>query len=399
MKTAKMNLVVTVFTCCITICQFVGGLAKAQASTPSQRIGKMRSQKSKSAIKKAPPEQEQVVATAAVRADEEDVEFATAERSDMGGYRVPRTWFTADQTILAPTPLNGMLLSAITLSGSVTKSNVSAPIGTSGVNLNASSSSTSFGPSLKLAYGLSDNFYVMASASYSPSKSETQFTGSPALTNTTSASDGWDEPNVGIGATARVGRTSRITAELNGDIPVGNSRSETRDSATGSTTVSNGLSGGGAISPSLMGLANLGSVKLIGIFSYTHHFERTTDAIQNGRLGSRVTTGGNSFSTGAVLEFPRALNLGIGGIYNRSESNSTTKYNSDAFVSGPETSSSPAQQIVGGMMYMGIPISDTNIVLTPSVMYMTSLERNLENNVSINQNDVWAFTFRGLVHF
>jgi hypothetical protein len=399
MVTPKSSLVVKVLTCCLTICQFVGWNSEAQTGAPGARSTKIRGSKTKLAANKTTSVSEQVVATAAVRADEEDLNFATAERSDMGSHRAPRTWLTADQSIFAPVPLNGMVLTAATLSGSIIKANASAPGGTSGVNFNTAGSATSLGPSLQLSYGLSDNFYIMSSASYSPSKSEAQITGASSQFNSTSRSEGWDEPTIGVGASGRVGRTSRITAELSGDIPVGNGRSEINETATSTSAISNGLSGGGSISPSLTGMANLGSVKLLGIFSYRHYFERTTDIIRNGRLSSKVDTGGNSFTTSAIVEFPRALNLGIGVVYSRIESSSTTKYNSDAFVSGPQISTVPAEQRAGAVMYMGIPISDTNIVLAPSVNYLTALDRNLENNLSINQYDVWSFNFRGLVHF
>lgn len=363
MRTNALQMTVRFALACLTIFQFQTG----RAQSADQRRQSMQ----------APQRQDEKV---------EDVALMRRNHARLSKAN-SRGWLTGDQTLLSPVPKGGMFIASAALTGAATQMEVTGRYW--GYNLNLKQSGSSFGPNLGLRYGFTDHFYVSTIAYYTPGRSQTE-TSIDTLGKSTSTStdDGWREPQLALGASTKVSSSTRITGELSGTIPVGNSRSETN----GNDTKSNGLSGGGSIEPRVTAVTNISNVKLIGNLSYTFAFDRKLEKVDNTGTTTTTSSGGNNFNAVAALEFPRAYNFGIGALYSRFETSSSSSSDSSP------TSPTAATQSAGGVAYMGLPISDANMILAPRVAYIAPLNRNIDS-LSINRYDAWILGLQGFLHF
>lgn len=397
MRTGKITAIVRLLILCLTICQFTSAGAQyaddSAPSAPAQRPKAKRASKAKrtpssAGHDKSAPSGMGSIATPAYRADEMEIEFATAERSDMGHLNEQHQWLTADESVTDPIPKDRMIISTTSLSGSTTAYNT-AP---SGATRSATANTTTeLGPVMKLAYGISDISYLSATVAYLPGTTVTSTSNGPAgNTQSTVNNDGWREPKVAIGTSFRVRRQTRFTTELGGTIPLGSGHMD----ASGNTTNSNGLVGGGSLIPRLAFVSKLAGVKFVGNAAYNYLFDRHVDWIVGGVQTSRTTSGGHLLDTSLGIEIPAWLNLGLAGIYQNADSATTSWFTANTTTNVNSTS----VQHVGGKIYMGIPINETDILVVPSITYLSVLNDQVDN-LPVARSDDWKFLIQAVIHF
>ena len=307
---------------------------------------------------------------------------------------------TDDQTALHPIPRARMLVIGGYTSGK------GHQIAANGVVLGSlvavKSTLSGFHSGAQIAYGFNDYLYVRAEGAYAPERTEATIVSNSSTFNnarTVAISDGWREPTIALGATARVAGEARVSAEVEGAIPVGSAKLQ----EVGQETRTNGLDGGGAITPRLIAVAKIPGVKLVGTARYTFRLERQAErTVQGLAAGTQTTTGGNSLELLAGVEIPAAFNLGLAGAFSQEESSSTvfslTQAPSASSASASVASSGRAVPMIGGMAYMGIPIDAVRMTFVPKASYFTATERRA-NGLNVDQADVWSFGVHGLLNF
>lgn len=390
MRTGKITAIVRLLILCLTICQFTtAGAQSEEGATPAPPQGRKAKNKRKKARPDAAVYAMADVATQSYRADELEIEFATSERSDMGRLTEQHQWLTADESVTDPIPKDRMIISSVSLVGGTS----SLDAGSTGPARGATSSSTNeFGPVIKFAYGLSENSYLSATVAYLPGTTSSTTSGSGPVggSQMTLNNDGWREPKVAVGASFRVRRQTRITAELGGTIPFGSGHTE----ATGNSATSNGLAGGGSLVPRLAFVSKAGPVKFVTNIAYNYFFDRHTDWVFKGVQTNRAISGGNLLDTSLGLEFPNLLNLGIAGLYKNEASKTTSSFTTTTATSV----GSSGVQHGGARVYMGIPIRETDIVILPSVTYLSVLNEQIDG-LTVARSEDWRFALQGIIHF
>ncbi len=438
MKAAYLSLTVRICGMCLTICQLAAStvdarnlsdstkgaarvVANSKKTSPSKSSASRLNPKSRLKNQKAKNHVTSLIATydpvsqrwvdkptpmaASGAADLSDVGAISSAGASSSEISLPTpsstsSWLGADQIVLSPIPRANMWMASISALGSTSSMEGMGRV--DGNDVAVEHTGSSFGPSIGLMYGVSEHFFAKANFSYLPSQAETTVSGGEIgeESNTTSHSTidaGWREPEIGIGATVNLDGQSRITGELLGTIPLGQATSGTQENETRT----NGLDGGATIGPKLTAVASLAGIKLFTSLGYRFALIRTAEmsgVIPVGSTepveGSVSTSGGNKFSALLGLELPQAFNLGLAGLYSRTE---PTEFETTTPALISRWSARSTAVGLGAILYSGIPIESVNTVLIPSVTYTTS-DYQLEN-YSIDRFDTWSFGLQGLVYF
>jgi len=393
-KHSRMAAVLRGLIACLTICQFAAD--PAFAAGQRARPGKSKQRKATAPARAqyhyaaarptAPAPQDHVWALDETAAPTTQSRFRDVEPESRG-------WLTDDQTVLKPVPKGHMFIAGVGFMGSSARTSVSGQY--FGYIVSSQQSATSFGPTVGMMYGFTDNFYISASGSYMPGRTESSFNFSGAESRSTSNDNGWREPNLAIGATALIASGTRLTGEISGSIPVGSARSETR----GNETTSNGLTGGGSVSPNIYLVSRLGYVKLLGSLSYDFALGNRIESVSDGISSITTTTGGNRFSSVFGIEFPELLNFGVATIYANAEASTSTSTVNSAAAPTTSNRNYQASQTLAGAAYLGIPVDAAHMVIMPRVAYMSNLDRSASNGLSVDRSDAWVFGLLTNFHF
>ncbi len=340
-------------------------------------------------------------------AQSEDASPVNTERGDLRASVVkPRTWLTITNSLLHPVPRKNMFIMDITLAGKM--ADASATARGYGIDARNSTNGSNYGPELEVTYGLTESLYVSAKGSFTPGKSESTNgvnSGGFAMTNQRESitDEGMREPELAVGMSRRLTKSTRLTGELGATIPLGIRKTE----GSGNDFTTNGMNGGSTITPRLIGVHRLPKVKLIGTLAYAYELDRKSEKInrspnfsanQSSFVGE-TESGGNTVSVTTGAEVPSLYNLGAALIYARTESSSTKRTtNSLSNISRTETVTTEAQQNLGVQTYAGISLDEFGAIIRPSVAYMTALDRQ-RGSISIEKFDVWIMGISGIMQF
>lgn len=247
---------------------------------------------------------------------------------------------------------------------------------------------------IAVSYGLSRNIYFGVSAFYLNGKSDyvsSSFSGERSSGSSKMA--GLSEPSIRVGVHGLLGR-HRLIGQVSGLVPVGPEKTAYSDDGDRHDA----LAGGGSISPSLMLISHLESVRLINAVEYTHEFEKRSE--QTGEYPGRVekfkTTGGNSFQLATGFEVPKALNWGVLLSWKATESSKATEEASPGIPAGSTYTNLPTT-LTTVATYLGIKAAD-RFLIVPKIAY-SSMKKEADPNETVSPAEIWAFNLSAKAAF